>query len=228
MRLLAWAGGAAFAASLAGLVYFYAIVLASPAGDPALTVRNALLDTALFSAFALHHSLLARSAAKARITRVVPHRFQRSLYVWIASLLLAGVCLLWQPVAGMLYRVDGWWRVPFWSLQLCGAYLTVRSAGVIDPLELAGIRQVEEPAARDTVQAVGPFRFVRHPIYLGWMMMVFLTPTMTANRLLFAVISSAYLLLAIPWEERSLVAAHGDQYRAYRQSVRWRIIPGLW
>jgi len=69
---------------------------------------------------------------------------------------------------------------------------------------------------------------VRHPIYLGWMLVVFGAPTMTTNRMLFAAVSSCYLLVAIPWEERSLVAEFGEAYRAYRRQVRWRILPGVW
>ena len=228
MRLIAWAGGAAFVASLAYLIYFYAVILASPDGPPALALRAVIVNVGLFSSFALHHSLLARSSAKAQISRLVRPGFERSLYVWTASLLLIGVCALWQPVPGALYEIDGWWRVPFWSLQTRGAILIWSAAGVMDPLDLAGIRQATGATTIQPLKIVGPFRKVRHPIYLGWMMLVFLTPTMTLNRMLFAVISSAYLLLAIPWEEKSLVAAHGEHYRKYQQSVPWRVIPGVW
>ena len=69
---------------------------------------------------------------------------------------------------------------------------------------------------------------VRHPLYLGWMLVVFGAPLMTANRLLFATISSGYLILAIPWEESSLVEGHGDRYRHYQRAVRWRVLPGVW
>jgi protein-S-isoprenylcysteine O-methyltransferase Ste14 len=99
---------------------------------------------------------------------------------------------------------------------------------VIDPLELAGIRQATGQVAAASLKIVGPFRVVRHPIYLGWMLLVFATPTMTAGRLVFAVISSLYLILAIPWEESSLVVGHGDRYREYQRQVRWRVLPGVW
>ena len=69
---------------------------------------------------------------------------------------------------------------------------------------------------------------VRHPIYLGWILIVFGSPLMTMSRLLFATISSAYLIVAIPWEERSLVEAFGDRYRTYQKQVRWRLLPWLW
>ena len=228
MKLVAWLGGVAFIGSLGYLVYFYAVVLGSPAGDPESAVTSALIDTGLFAAFAWHHSLFARPRAKALVTRLVSPTAERSVYVWAASLLLLAVCALWRPVPGVVYQVDGFLRGVLYGVQAVGLLLTLRGAGVIDPLELAGIRQTTAKPSRDALRVVGPFRMVRHPIYLGWMLMVFGAPTMTANRLLFAAVSSLYLILAIPWEERSLVAAHGDQYRAYQKTVRWRVVPGIW
>jgi protein-S-isoprenylcysteine O-methyltransferase Ste14 len=124
--------------------------------------------------------------------------------------------------------MPGWWQLPFWVMQALGAGIIVGAARVMDPLELSGIRQAAGQAATGSLKIVGPFRIVRHPIYFGWMLLVFGTPTMTANRLLFAVISSLYLILAIPWEESSLVEGHGDRYRDYQRLVRWRVIPGIW
>jgi protein-S-isoprenylcysteine O-methyltransferase Ste14 len=224
----AWLGGMAFVASLAYLVYFYGIVLGSPEGDPQRVLSNTLINTALFAVFALHHSLLARTGAKQRLRRIVPATVERTMYVWVASGLLLAVCLLWQPLPGVVYQAGGLGRLALYGLQTLGAFVTIRAAGLIDPLELAGIRQAIAQPSRDVLKIVGPFRLVRHPIYFGWMLMVFAAPTMTFNRLLFATISSAYLILAIPWEERSLVAAHGDQYRAYQRRVRWHVIPGIW
>ena len=74
----------------------------------------------------------------------------------------------------------------------------------------------------------GPYRWMRHPIYFGWVLMVFATPTMTASRLLFASISTLYLVLAIPFEERGLIAEFGAAYAEYQRKVRWRIVPGVW
>ena len=225
---IAWAGGAAFVASLLYLGYFYVVTLATFHGDPADSARDIAINVALFSAFALHHSLLARSGAKRLISRLTGDRFERSAYVWVASVLAMAMCALWQPLAGLPYAVDGWWRLPFWAVQILGAAIGVGAVRVIDPLELAGIRQASGQATTGALRIAGPFRLVRHPLYLGWMLVVFGAPLMTANRLLFATISSLYLILAIPWEEWSLVEAHGDQYRAYQRAVRWRVIPGVW
>ena len=227
-RTFAWLGGAAFVGSLGYLVYFYGVVLGIPGESDNDTLRNITINVALFTLFALHHSALARSGVKQRVVRLIPPSAERSLYVWVASGLLVLTGVLWQSVPGVVYQIEGATAMGLHVIQLIGVLLTIRGAGVIDPLELAGIRQESEPAPAGPLKIVGPFRLVRHPIYLGWMLMVFAAPHLTVNRLVFAVISSAYLILAIPWEEKSLVAAHGDQYRAYQRTVRWRVIPGVW
>ena len=226
--MIAWLGGLAFAGSLAYLVFFYAVVLGRPDADAHHNpVSSILINTALFSAFALHHSLFARHGVKRRVRGLLP-RLERTLYVWIASALLVLVCGLWQQVPGMVYDVQGAVRTAFYAVQVVGAILIVRAARVVDALDLAGIRQATDRERVSTLKIVGPFRVVRHPIYLGWMLVVFGAPTLTMNRLVFAVITSLYLIVAIPWEERSLIAAHGDAYRAYRRTVRFRIVPGVW
>ncbi len=226
--ILAWGGGVAFVAALAYLVYFYVVTLGDPSGPAEDRVRNAAIDVALFSVFALHHSALARTGAKARVARIVSARLERTVYVWVASILAVALCLLWQPVSGLIYAVEGWSRLPFWGVQLVGAAVTIRAARAVSALELAGIKQATQQHDTSPLRVVGPFRVVRHPIYLGWILMVFGTPAMTANRLVFAAVSTLYLILAIPWEERSLVEGHGDRYRDYQRQVRWRLIPGLW
>ena len=228
MVAFAWLGGVAFVAALAYLAYFYAVVLAVPAPAGIGIARAMVIDVVLFVAFATHHSLLARARAKRWVTRIVPARAERTLYVWVASVLTIAMCALWQPLPGWYYETDGWSRALLWALQAAGLLLVVAAARAIDVWDLAGIRQVSAHANGSAIRAVGPFRDLRHPIYLGWMMLVFAAPAMNANRLLFAAVSSAYLILAIPWEEKSLVAVHGDRYRDYQRMVRWRILPGVW
>jgi protein-S-isoprenylcysteine O-methyltransferase Ste14 len=99
---------------------------------------------------------------------------------------------------------------------------------VLDALDLAGIRQTLTPRASSPIRVVWPFTLVRHPIYLGWALIVFGTPVMTRDRLLWAVVSTFYLVIAIPWEERSLSAAAGPAYSAYQKQVRWRLVPGVY
>ena len=107
-------------------------------------------------------------------------------------------------------------------------WLTLRSASVIDALELAGIRQVIGELRPPLFTMTGPYRLVRHPIYFGWVLITFCTPLMTGTRLSFAIISTAYLMVAVPFEERSLVDTLGDEYREYQRRVRWRMIPGVY
>jgi len=224
---IAWAGGAAFLASLIYLSYFYVATLARADGDLADAARHAGLNVALFSAFAIHHSLLARAGPKRVVGRWVGDRYERAAYVWVASGLLVAMCALWQSIPGQLYDIGGWWRLPFWAAQGLGALIGMGAVRAIDPLDLSGIRQAAGQMT-GAVKVVGPFRFVRHPLYLGWMLVILASPLMTANRLLFGAVSSLYLILAIPWEESSLVEAHGGRYRDYQRLVRWRVIPGLW
>ncbi|MEW6323559.1 MAG: isoprenylcysteine carboxylmethyltransferase family protein [Acidobacteriota bacterium] len=228
LRACAWLGGVTFVASLAYGGWFYLVELAVPAAPGTPVAPAAAIDVALFTAFALHHSAMARSGAKAWIARHVSPAAERTLYVWVSSLLFLGVCLAWQPLPGTAYTAPA---PVAWLLrggQILGVWLTLRGASVVDPLELAGIRQAVRRERAVALRIVGPFRLVRHPIYLGWIFMVWCAPHMTMNRLLFAAVSTAYLALAIPFEERSLVAAHGNAYRAYQREVRWRLLPGLW
>jgi methanethiol S-methyltransferase len=222
-RLFVWAGGAMFVLSLAACAYAYGVAWASAAASVRFgTAATLAIDVLLFTVFALHHSLFARDAVKDRLARAVPSRLIRSVYVWVASTFLLGVVLLWQPVGGDLYAVTGWPRAGHVMLQLAGVWLIARSVSQIDPLELAGIR----PASRrDTLQIAGPYRLVRHPLYLGWILIVFGASHMTGDRFAFAAISTAYLVVAIPWEERSLLRAFGDAYAEYQRAVRWRVLP---
>jgi methanethiol S-methyltransferase len=225
--LLAWLGGGGFVASLAYFAWTYYVRFGDVTADGPL-LAPILADLALFGGFALHHSVLARSGAKQWLTRHVPPHLERSLYVWVASFLFIVVCACWRDVPGEAYRHGGLLAVPHWIAVALGAWLTARSAGVIDPLDLAGIRQAEGTSAPPRFRVIGPYRLVRHPIYLGWLLLVFGVPHMTATRLAFAMISSAYLVIAIPFEERSLVETFRDEYRRYQQAVRWRLIPGVW
>lgn len=224
---MAWLGGGIFVVSLAYFLRaFYTQWGVEPPGGP-LAVPI-VIDVGLFSLFALHHSLLARTHAKAWVVRLVPAHLERTFYVWVASLLFIAVCTWWTPIPGVLYRHSGPWALPHWLAVAAGAWLTAQSTAVVGALELAGIRQAGAHAAPPQFRVVGPYHWVRHPIYLGWILLVFGVPHMTATRLAFAVISSAYLVVAIPFEERTLVETFGDEYRMYQRDVRWRLVPGVW
>jgi protein-S-isoprenylcysteine O-methyltransferase Ste14 len=130
------------------------------------------------------------------------------------------------------YHLTGAWGLVLRGLQVAGIALAIRSSARLDVLDLAGIREVQasprHPRQPMPLQLSGPYALVRHPIYLGWIAMVFAAPDMTYNRLAFASISTLYLVVATPLEERSLEQAFGDSYREYQRKVRWRIVPGVY
>ena len=225
--MFVWAGALVFALSLASFVIVYGARLAVPASPGEPVWPAVLIDVGLFSVFALHHSIMARTGAKAWLTRMVPADLERSLYVWIASLMFLAVCWLWRPLPGVAWSIGAPVNWGMFAIQLAGIALTERAARAIGVWELAGVRQARHDRPVE-FKVTGPFGLVRHPIYLGWLLIVFGAPEMTNSRLLFAVISSAYLVVAIPWEEASLVEAFGDKYRAYQRQVRSRLVPGIW
>ena len=222
-RAFVWTGGALFVGSLTATVYVYAIGWsATRLGRPTLWPALAA-NIAWFLAFALHHSLFARERVKGWVARHVPDRLLRSAYVWIASLLWLAVVAAWQPVGGLVFEQTGTAiRAAHAAVQIAGLLLIAASVAAIDALELAGIRAGRRPT---DLQARGPYRLVRHPLYLGWMLTVFGAATMTFDRLVFAGMTTIYLIVAIPWEERSLERSFGEEYERYKARVRWRMIP---
>ena len=239
-RAFAWAGAVLFAAALAYFLFSYSVTFGEIT-EGTIAPGAIVFDIALFSVFALHHSIFARIPVRARVRRIVPAQLERSAYVWVASLMLIGVCYGWRAVPGVLWQVSRPWSWAIMAVQLVGIWLALRSAAVIDGLDLAGVRQVSTPPpSRDEVPArfgetspvefktEGPYGWVRHPIYLGWILVVFCVGTMSMTRFVFAAISSLYLLIAIPFEERTLRAQSAGSYDDYRRRVRWKLIPGVY
>ncbi len=227
LQVIAWMGGALFVSALALYVWFF-LTLGTPGPEGRPVVGAIAWNITLFTLFAVHHSLMARSGAKAWITRTLPPVLERSAYVWVASALLIAVCLSWQRVPGQLYALTPPAAWLGWAVQGLGVVFTVAGARVLDGLDLAGIRQTLRPPRSSPIREVWPFTLVRHPIYLGWALIVFGTPTMTVDRFVWAAVSTLYLVIAIPWEERSLSAAAGPAYSAYQRRVRWRMVPGVY
>jgi len=182
------------------------------------------IDVALFTIFAIHHSLFARERVK-RIFGSLGPQLIRSVYVWIASVLLIVMCLAWQSVGADLYHATQPFEALLVVAQLAGVWCIARAVARVDPLELAGIRPER---AQGGLQRNGVYGWVRHPIYLGWVIAVFATPHMTGDRLAFAAISTAYLVAAVPLEERSLRRSFGEAYADYARAVKWRIVPFIY
>ena len=220
-----------FVVSLLYFVYAYLVPFGRPAPGGALAA--AALNTGMFTVFALHHSLLARPRAKSWLSRFIPPWMERSAFTWIASVFFFLTCVWWRPVAGMAWSLPGPARILGFAVQALGFVLTVQSSAAIDVLDLAGIRQVLNaraalPPRHVPLETRGLYRLVRHPLYFGWALFVFGAPDMNGTRLVFALVSTFYLIVAIPLEERSLVAVFPDEYRAYQARTRWRMFPGIW
>ena len=230
-RVFSLAGGVVFVSSL---VYFAWCIArgystaALPAGGEVWP--PALVDVALFSAFSLHHSFFARTGVKRWLTRRIPAELERSVYVWVASLLFIATCALWQPVPGLIWNVTGLPARVLATLQLAGGIASVQMARQLDVWQLSGIRQVLSGPTAPAPEFVdrGLYGWVRHPIYTAWLVVVWLPPEMNGTRFLFAAISTFYLALAVPFEERDLVRMFGAQYERYRKTVRWRMVPGVY
>jgi protein-S-isoprenylcysteine O-methyltransferase Ste14 len=221
-RLFMWLGGGLFVASLAVCSYCYLVVW----GQERSFDRSAIaVDAGLLTLFAFHHSVFARDAIKRHVAQVVGDRLVRSVYVWIASALFLAVCAWWRPIGGEVYRATGVRAAAHIVVQLVGIWCIYRAVGRIDALELAGIRP---PADVGGLQTAGVYGWVRHPLYFGWILAVFATPHLTGDRLGFALLTTVYLAVAVPFEERSLVGSFGGEYRRYQERVRWRMIPFIY
>lgn len=217
-----------FFLSLAYFLFSYIATFAVPAAGGSF-LRSITWNVALFTLFALHHSVFAREGARRWVQKIFPPSLERAFYVWVASLLFIGVCAWWRPVPGVAWAAEGGMLWALRLVQAMGVWLTLRSAMILDVLELSGVRQVEQrPAAVMEFRTRGPYGWVRHPIYTGWFLMVLAASPMTMTRLVFAAVSCAYLVAAIPFEERSLRAASAGGYDAYAAQVRWKLVPGVY
>lgn len=183
-----------------------------------------LIDLGLLGLFAVQHSVMARPAFKRWWTRIVPEPAERSTYVLLSSLALIALFAFWQPVGGLVWQVGS----PLGQALLYGAFafgwgLVLVSTFLINHFDLFGLRQVwlellGKPYRPVPFRTPVLYRYVRHPLYLGWFFAFWATPTMTITHLVFAIATSAYILIAIQLEERDLVAAH-PEYEAYRRRV---------
>jgi protein-S-isoprenylcysteine O-methyltransferase Ste14 len=184
-----------------------------------------VIDLALLALFAVQHSVMARTGFKRVWTRVVPPAVERSTYVLFASSVLIVLYAFWQPITTPVWTyTDPTVRLAFNSMFCLGWGVLLVSTFLINHFELFGLRQVFAKARGKTIpeaafRTPGLYRYVRHPIYLGFVLAFWGTPEMTAGHLLFAGGTTGYILLGIWFEERDLVARFGDQYRSYRARV---------
>lgn len=182
------------------------------------------VDLGLLALFAVQHSVMARPAFKRWWSRFVPETTERSTYVLFSSLALLLVFAFWQPVGGVLWSAgDPAAQALLYTVYAVGWMLVLAATFQINHFDLFGLRQVwlafrETPYTRLKFATPVLYRVVRHPLYVGWLMVFWATPRMTSAHLVFAVALTSYILAAIRWEERDLVAAH-PEYAAYRRKV---------
>ncbi|HKQ16622.1 MAG TPA: hypothetical protein VJT80_24610 [Steroidobacteraceae bacterium] len=233
--LIAVYGAAAYAVFLATFLYaigFVANLLvpksidvgipAGAAGEP--LAISLLIDVALLLVFAVQHSVMARPAFKRWWTRIIPQAAERSTYTLLSSLALIALFAFWEPIGGIVWNVEA----PVAQAPIYGAYafgwaLVLVSTFLINHFDLFGLRQVwlqlrGKPYTALQFKTPVLYRYVRHPLYVGWFFAFWSTPTMTVAHLVFAVATTAYILIAIQLEERDLIAEH-PEYAQYRKRV---------
>ena len=197
----------------------------SPREVPIVTAL--LINLGLLALFAVQHSVMARPAFKRWWTRVIPAPAERSTYVLFSSLALAILFWLWQPMGGVVWQMKSQAGInTMYALYAAGWALLLYATFLINHFDLFGLRQVwlqlvGKPCPALNFKTPWLYRQVRHPIYVGWLMIIWPTPTMSVAHLVFAVMSTAYILVGLRLEERDLVAAH-PEYADYMKRV-----PGL-
>ncbi len=183
------------------------------------------INLLLLTVFALQHSIMARPAFKRWWTRIIPPAAERSTYVLLSNLAILGLCYYWEPIGGTIWSVSSpALRTAIYGLYGAGWIGLVAATFCIDHFHLFGLRQsycqlVGRECVEKTFRTPGPYRFVRHPIYVCWLTIFWAAPTMSAAHLLFALATTAYILIAIQLEERDLETILGAPYARYRRTV---------
>jgi protein-S-isoprenylcysteine O-methyltransferase Ste14 len=182
------------------------------------------VDIGWFILFAVQHSGMARASFKQRWTRLVPPHAERSTYVLASALMVILLLVCWQPIPIVIWRSDGILRQALYGLSFAGWGILLLSSYLIDHFELFGLRQPWDHLRKSSPEP-RPFatpllyRYVRHPLYLGFLIAFWAAPTMSVSHFIFALGMTAYALIGVRFEERDLVRHFGDEYRQYQARV---------
>jgi protein-S-isoprenylcysteine O-methyltransferase Ste14 len=182
------------------------------------------IDLLLIAVFGLQHSVMARPGFKERLTRAVPQPAERATYVLASSAALWLLFAFWQPIPAALWRAEGALAAALEAGALLGFSVVLVTTFLIDHFDLFGLRQIFLAWRGVTYTekhfvTPGPYRWIRHPLYVGWMLAFWSTPLLTAGHLLFALGMTGYILVAIRFEERDLETALGEPYRRWRNAT---------
>jgi protein-S-isoprenylcysteine O-methyltransferase Ste14 len=208
-----------------GFVGNWVVPKSIDSGVSGALVPSAIVNLVLMSLFAVQHSTMARLKFKAWWTTIVPEPVERSTYVWLTSLILLLMAWQWRPMTAVVWHVDsGALAGILHGVYFLGWGTVLYSTVLIDHFDLFGVRQVTLYARGEDYTPVhfqlrSLYRVMRHPLLAGFMIAFWATPHMTAGHLLFAVVTTAYMLVGIQLEERTLLAMLGDDYAQYRDRV---------
>jgi methanethiol S-methyltransferase len=231
-RIFAFAYGVAcYAVFFATLLYAigflgnFVVPKSIDSGPQGSMTMALIVDGGLLALFALQHSIMARPWFKRAWTRMVPEPVERSTYVLFSSLALLFMFWQWRPMGGVIWDVgEGIARTILLGLYAKGLLVVLLSTFLINHFDLFGLRQVwlylvNRPYTHLEFRTPFFYRFVRHPLYVGWLLTFWSAPVMTVAHLFFAIMTTGYILVAIRFEEADLVAMHGARYQRYRRQV---------
>ena len=194
--------------------------------EPIVSFGKALLiNVFLLGFFAIQHSVMARPRFKQWWTTIVPSHLERSTYVMISNLVFVLLLWQWQPMTDVIWQVENpWGALALWGLFGPGWFVLVLASFMINHFDLFGTRQVYlhlrgKEYSPLTFKATGFYKYIRHPLMLGWLLGFWATPHMTVGHLVFAIGTSVYILAAIQIEEKDLIKFHGEAYENYRRQV---------
>ena len=195
-------------------------------GVPRVSFWQALaVNTVLLGIFAVQHSLMARPWFKQWWTQYIPKPIERSTYVLFTNIALALLFYAWEPMGGNIWQVQHFFgQALLFSLFGIGWGIVLMATFLINHFDLFGMRQVwlhlrKIPYTPLQFKTPALYKHVRHPLYVGWLLVFWATPTMTSAHLVFALMTTIYILMAIQWEEKDLVDSHGQAYEEYRRRV---------